>query len=62
METFEVGLNAHLHYDMATSLWGPGSGMWWFERKRPPKRVALFAVWPCWSRYGLVGGSGSLWG
>ena len=25
--TFEVRLNAFLHYGMATSLWGPGSGM-----------------------------------
>jgi hypothetical protein len=31
METFEVVLNAFSYYDMATGLWGPGSGMWWFE-------------------------------
>lgn len=28
---FIVGLNAFLHYDMAKSLWGPGSGKQWFE-------------------------------
>ena len=27
----EVGPNAFLHCDMATSLWGRGSGMQWFE-------------------------------
>ena len=26
--TFEVRLNAFLHYGMATSLWGPEIGMW----------------------------------
>ena len=45
MGAFEVGLNAFffLHYDMATSLWGPGSIMW-FERKWPPEGVALLEV------------------
>lgn len=27
METFKVGFNEFLHYDMATSIWGQGSGM-----------------------------------
>jgi hypothetical protein len=27
---FEVKLNVLLHYDMATSLRWPRSGMWWF--------------------------------
>ena len=41
MGTFEVELNVFLHYDMATSLWGPGHGIRWFEGKWPPKGVAL---------------------
>ena len=41
MGTFIVELNAFLHYDMAISICGPESGMWWFEWKCPPKGVAL---------------------
>ena len=39
METFEVELNAVLHYDMAISLRKPWSKM--LERKWPPKGVVL---------------------
>jgi hypothetical protein len=31
MGTLEFALNTYLHYGMATSPWGPESGMWWFE-------------------------------
>ena len=48
MGTFEVGLNAFLNYDMTSSLWELGTVMWWFEKKRPPKGVALLEeVWVC---------------
>lgn len=31
--TFEVGPNTFLYYDIAASLWGPGSGTWFFDYK-----------------------------
>lgn len=29
--SLEVGLNVFLRYEMATNLWEPGHGIWWFE-------------------------------
>ena len=37
METFEVGLNTFLNYEMATNFSVLGNGMCWFERKWHPK-------------------------
>ena len=48
MRTSEVRLNTFLYYDMATSLWRPGSGKWWFERKWSPKGSDTIR------KYGLV--------
>ena len=28
--SLDVGLNALLHYELATSLWERGCGIWWF--------------------------------
>ena len=55
MGTFEVGLNAFLHYDMAINLWGPRSKMWSFARKLPPQGVTIRMC-------DFVGGSMSLRG
>lgn len=40
-----------------TSLWGPGSGMWWFEYTWPMGYGSIRKVWPLWNRGALVGGS-----
>ena len=64
MGTFEVGLNAFLHYDAAISLWGPGSKTWWFEQEWLQRALYLNAlgVWHSEKirRCGLVEGSVSL--
>lgn len=41
MGNLEVGLNAFLHHDISTSLWGLGSRKGELEKKWPPKEVAL---------------------
>jgi hypothetical protein len=43
-----------------TSLWGPGSGMWWFVYSWTTEWHHL-EVWPCWNRCDLVGVGVSLW-
>ena len=51
MGTFEVGLNAFLHYDMTKRLWGQGvecggrlQSIWHYKE-----------VWLCWSKYTTLG-------
>lgn len=46
-EAFEIGLTAFLHYGMATSLWGPGTGMWWFEKKGPHRLMGSDTLRKC---------------
>lgn len=44
MGTFEVGLSVFLHNDKATSLWWPGSRMWWSESEWP-HRLTDLNIW-----------------
>ena len=45
MGTFEVELNAFLHYDMAISLWGQGVESGGLNRNGPFRLMCLNA-WP----------------
>ena len=58
-QTFEVGLDAFLLSDVAISLWGLGSGIWWFECNWPHKLIGndtirrcslVKGVWSCWRK------------
>lgn len=59
-----AGTKCVIHYEMATSLWRPGTGMWWLGNDWSPEAQASGHLVPSWwcclervKNWSLAGGS-----